>query len=345
MKTRGERGGAPGEESRGGGTPGSAGGRAAGGDANGDANCVMSGAERAVIDVGGARVRVLSGGGLRLDGGAMFGIIPRPLWTRGTPADEQNRIALGCNCLVVEWDDATPRRVIVETGHGSKYSTKEQSLYAIDPARWLGAALADAGVAVETITDVIVTHLHFDHAGGLTEPLDGGAAPGDARAIAARPTFPAAAVHVQRREFDDARANFGIMTMTYREENFAPLDEAGAWRWVDGPAEVIAAPRPGMASIRVLPAPGHTRGHQAVLIGGRDRTLLFPGDVIPTRAHVGRPYNMGYDLFPLDNRETKGRLLARAAAEEWLIVLDHEPERPVVRAVREGDWFRLEAVG
>ncbi len=278
------------------------------------------------LDLGGVRVSLLSGGALRLDGGAMFGIIPKALWSRRTPHDEQNRIQLACNCLLVEWNSG--RAGIVETGHGAKYAPREREMFAIDAEHWLLPSLCAAGVDPLAISTVVVTHLHFDHAGGLTRPADDGGL---------LPTFPSAKVHVQRQEFEDARANFGIMTMTYREENYTPLDAAGAWALLDGEAEVA----PGL---HVLPSRGHTRGHQSVLIRGSEGCVLFPGDVLPTLGHAGAPYNMGYDLLPLDNRETKLRLLGRAADERWLIVIDHEPRTPVVRAARDGNWFVLSPV-
>jgi glyoxylase-like metal-dependent hydrolase (beta-lactamase superfamily II) len=139
---------------------------------------------------------------------------------------------------------------------------------------------------------------------------------------------------VQRQEFDDARANFGIMTMTYREENFAPIDAANAWRLLDGDGEIV----PG---IRAWRTPGHTRGHHSILVEGRDRSALFLGDVMPTRHHVGAPYNMGYDLLPLENRESKRSMLRTAAERDWLIVIDHDPDTPVVRVVKDGAWFAL----
>lgn len=287
------------------------------------------------IDLGDCRVRLVSGGALRLDGGAMFGIIPRALWSRQTNPDEQHRIALACNCLYLEWDHS-PRRAIVEVGHGPKFAEKERQIYAIDPVRWLLPYLIDGGVDPETITDVVLTHLHFDHAGGLTH------LPGLQPATAARgamddlrPTFPRATVHVQRREFDDARANFGVMTQTYREENFVPIDRADLWRLHEG--EVEPLPR-----VNLLPSPGHTRGHQSVLIAGRGASLLYLGDVMPTRDHVGPAYNMGYDLLPLENVASKRRLLSRAAAEKCLVLIDHEPRTPLVRVVADGDRFRLE---
>jgi glyoxylase-like metal-dependent hydrolase (beta-lactamase superfamily II) len=275
-------------------------------------------------DLGGCSIAVLDGGRFKLDGGAMFGIIPKPLWTRGTPSDELNRIQLACNCLLVEWDHETTRRVIIETGHGSKYPDKELSFFEIDANRWLRQGLHNAGVDPATITDVIVSHLHFDHAGGLTYERDG----------VAVPTFPNAKVHTQRLEYDDAKAGYGTMKTTYRAENIAPLDAADAWRLHHGEVEVV----PG---ITLLPMPGHTRGHQAVLVRGRDRAAIFTGDTMPTAAHVGAPYNMAYDLFPMENRESKERVLKQAAAEDWLICIDHEAATPVVRAQAEKRWFAL----
>ena len=277
-----------------------------------------------MYDLGDRRVTLLDGGRFKLDGGAMFGIIPKPLWQRGTPADEQNRIELACNCLLVEWQGESARRVIIETGHGDKYGEKERGFFDIDPSRWLLSGLRAAGVDPATITDVVVTHLHFDHAGGLTVERDG-------RVVS---VFPNARVHVQRAEYEDARAGRGTMKTTYREENLQPIDEADAWALHDGEVECV----PGVYS---LPAPGHTRGHQAVLVRGTQRTAVFPGDLMPTAAHVGAPYNMAYDLFPLDNTQSKNRLLKRAADEDWLIFIDHEVHTPVMRAAAEKQWYRL----
>ncbi len=300
------------------------------------------------IDLGGLHVRVLSGGSLRLDGGAMFGIIPRNLWARSITPDEQNRIALACNCLLLEFHApaaGNARRVLIETGHGPKYREKEAGIFAIDPNAWLVPTLAQHGVAPDSIDAVIVSHLHFDHAGGLTHVADG----------ELRRAFPNARVHVQRREFDDARANFGIMNATYREENYTPIDAADAWNLCGAPGlesferaadnrDVLAAlgASPILPGVWPIHTPGHTRGHQSILICGSDQQLVFVGDVLPTRHHLGPPYNMGYDLLPLENRETKRRLLTLAARHRWLLALDHDVEHPLVRAVAERDWFRLE---
>lgn len=275
-------------------------------------------------DLGGCTVTLISGGSLKLDGGAMFGLIPKPLWTRSCPPDDRNRIQLACNCLLVEWQHETDRRLVIETGHGPKYGDKEQRMFAIDPTRWLRPALLDLDVDPQSITDVVVSHLHFDHAGGLTWEQDG----------RLEPTFPTARVHAQRREFEDARANFGVMTATYREENFKPIADADAWNLLDGAVEIV----PG---VRAIPTPGHTRGHHSIVVEGRRRTLVFGGDLMPTRHHLGAPYNMSYDLFPLENRASKQELLGWLADRDGLLAIDHEVETPVVTVRRAGDWFEL----
>lgn len=274
------------------------------------------------IDLGGCHVTLLDAGALKLDGGAMFGLIPKALWQRGCLADEDNRIQLACNSLLVTWPDTPQPRLIVETGPGNKYATKEQRIFALDPARWLGPTLAQRGIDPATITDVVLTHLHFDHAGGLTQRV------GEQLV----PTFPNATVHVQQQEYDDAHSNHSVMTATYRAENLALA--AQRWRLLVGDAEIL----PG---VRVVATPGHTRGHQSVIISGQRRKLVFAGDFLPTRHHVGPPYNMAYDLLPLDNRETKQRMLAWIAAEDALLVLDHEVDTPVVTAQPAGEWFAL----
>lgn len=277
------------------------------------------------FDLGGVTISIVCGGRLKLDGGAMFGIIPKLLWARRVAVDDQNRIQLACNCILVEWDGPAGRKAIIETGHGPKFASKEQEIFAIDPANWLLPSLVARGIDPQGISDVILSHLHFDHAGGLTQRVDDSLVS----------TFPKAAVHAQRREFDDARRNFGIMKITYREENYTPIDAADAWRLHENEGEII----PGIHAVRT---PGHTHGHQSLLVRGRDRTAIFMGDVMPTRHHLGAPYNMGYDLLPVDNRDSKARILREAADQDSLVIIDHDSEHPVCRVARDREWYTLQ---
>lgn len=270
------------------------------------------------------RVTPLRAGAFRLDGGGMFGLIPKTIWSTWTAADESNRIALACNCLLLE--DGS-RRVLVETGFGDKWSEKDRGIYALE-RRTVVDALAERGVGPSSIDHVVVTHLHFDHAAGLTRQADD----------AIGPTFPNAEIVVQRREWDDAVANRSTMTRTYLRSHLDPIRER--IRPVDGSGEVL----PGIA---VRPLVGHTWGQQGILIRTVEGITAFPADLVPTSHHVHLAASMGYDVLPYENMLNKREFLAEAAGEGWTVVLDHEPETPVVRVVkdaRDADRFRFEAV-
>ena len=258
-----------------------------------------------------------------LDGGAMFGLTPAPLWRRLVTPDERNRIPLQTNCLLLERDGAL---VLIETGIGDKLSDKLRSIYAQE-RRTVADAIREVGRDPAGVSTVIVTHLHFDHAGGLTRLGDAGAA---------IPTFPNAEVVVQRQEWEDALANKSTMHSTYLRDHLDPI--ADRVRLVDAEAEVL----PG---ISVMPMPGHTWGQQAVrFTDDAGRTVVFPGDVAPTVHHAGLATQMAYDMLPYENMLRKKHLLTTAREQGWLIVLDHEPGDPVVRSApnpdREGQ-FRL----
>ncbi len=259
--------------------------------------------------------RLLRAGGFRLDGGSMFGVVPKPVWSRLVEPDDRNRIPLQTNCVLLE-NGST--KVLVETGYGGKWSEKDRDVFALEP-RTVVDALREVGARPGEIDVVVVTHLHFDHAGGLTHVGDGG-----------EPvrSFPNASIVVQQTEWDDARANKSTMTRTYLPGHLEPIENQV--RAVDGEVEV----EPGLT---VWPMPGHTWGHQAVRFLDRDGVVCFPGDVMPTVNHVGPAFNMGYDMQPYRNMRSKARLLRRAAAEGWRLVLDHEPEHPVVRAADDPD--------
>lgn len=254
---------------------------------------------------------LLRAGSFKLDGGAMFGLTPRPLWERLVTPDDRHRIPLQQNCLLLEREGSL---VLIEAGIGDKLSDKLRAIYDQE-RRTVADAIREVGRDPAEVRAVIVTHLHFDHAGGLTRVGDAGAAV---------PTFPNAEVVVQRQEWADALANKSTMHSTYLRDHLDPI--ADRVRLIDGEAEAL----PG---IKVWPMPGHTWGQQAVrFTDDAGRTVVFPGDVMPTIHHAGPATQMAYDMLPYENMLQKRALLERAHAEGWLIVLDHEPGDPAVRA-------------
>lgn len=287
---------------------------------------MASGCE-AVVRLGRFTVHVLNGGAFRLDGGAMFGIVPKPLWTRLVTPDDANRVPLVGRCLLVETGDAAHPWVLVETGPGDKFSEKEQRIFAVEPRAVLLESLAAVGVGPQAISDIILTHLHCDHAGGLTRLNAAGETV---------PAFPNARVHVRAREYADARANVGLMTASYRAENLAPLDATEQWALIDHLDEWELLP-----GLRTLSLPGHTAGHQGVLIEDGGECLLLPGDVLPTRHHVKPTHGMAYDLDPLANVASKRRVLELAHERQARVVLGHDPEGGLFRVERTDETTAL----
>lgn len=262
----------------------------------------------------------LETGFLWLDGGSMFGSVPKPLWSRTHPADERNRIELAMRCLLLEGHG---RRVLVDVGVGDKFPPKLTDIYRIEHDRHtLAGALAAAGLAPGDITDVVLTHLHFDHAGGATRR--------EGERIV--PAFPRARCWVQARNLENARRPNPRERASYMAENFEPLAEAGALGTWDG----AGAPWPG---VEIIPAQGHTRGQQLVRVAGGGAAVYFVADLIPTAAHVRIPFVMGYDVAAIETMEEKRALLARAAAEGAWICLEHDPHVALARPVADGDDF------
>lgn len=244
----------------------------------------------------------------------MFGVIPRALWSKLSPPDDHNRIALDTNCVLLRDGERT---VLIESGYGNKFSKKEREIFAMEDRTVLNA-LDEINVDASDISHVIVTHLHFDHAGGLTRLV------GDSDEIAL--SFPNARVIVQEQEWRDAKNNRSTMTKTYLATHLDPI--ADRVELISGAAEVL----PG---ITVSPAPGHTWGQQAVHWADDQTAYVFPGDLCPTRAHAHPAASMAYDVEPWTNMNEKARLLDRCAESGRLIVLDHDPDNPVVKAQRE----------
>ncbi len=262
--------------------------------------------------LGRFRLHALDAGLQRLDGGAMFGVVPKPLWEKRIPADERNRIPLAMRCLLVETPDAL---VLIDNGAGNKEDAKFRAIYGIEnagaPTR-LEDAIRAAGFSPDDVAVMIDTHLHFDHAGGNTFVDEEGQL---------RLSFRRARYHVQKGEFEYAHWQNERIQASYLPHNFDPVLEAGRFTFLDGEAEVV----PG---VRVLPTPGHTPHHQSVLIESEGQAALFLADVVPTSAHLAYPWIMGYDVEPLVTLDTKKALLPRAREQGWLLVFEHDPVVP-----------------
>ncbi len=271
------------------------------------------------------RIHAIQAGGQKLDGGAMFGVVPKPLWERRIQADERNRIQLGMRCLLIEHDIGP---ILIDTGAGNKESAKFYEIYGVENAGSPGpTALEDglrqAGFTPDDIVLVINSHLHFDHAGGNTFRNSSGDV---------RPTFSNAKYVMQRGEYEYATHTNERTGASYFPHNFVPLQEAGMVEFLDGEREIV----PG---IRGIPTPGHTPHHQGLLIESDGERAFYVADLVPTTAHLPLPWIMGYDVEPLVTLETKRRILGRALAEDWLMVFEHDATTPWAKIANDGKAY------
>jgi methylmalonyl-CoA epimerase len=244
-------------------------------------------------------------GFLRLDGGAMFGAVPKRLWEKRAPPDERNRIILAMRPLIVRGT----RTMIIDAGLGDKESEKFIDLYGVERARNLDHTLAEAGLAPEDIDIVLATHLHFDHAGGFTNRDATGRL---------RPRFPRAQYIVRRGEWEDATHPHDRNRASYLFDNYVPLAEAGVLHLVDDDLTI-------MPGVKVRRTGGHTMHHQMVLIESGGKTAAFVADMLPTTAHLSEPWIMGYDLYPMDTLAAKKTFLPEAIDQNMLIFFEHDP--------------------
>lgn len=286
--------------------------------------------------IGRFRVVAVQAGGQQLDGGAMFGVVPKPLWQRRIPADERNRIPLGMRCLLIEHDSGL---VLIDTGAGNKEDAKFQDIYGLENAAAspdadgvrrtaLETGIRAAGYDVADVSLVINTHLHFDHAGGNTY-IDGGGQ--------VRPSFPGARYVVQKGEHHYATHTNERTAASYFDRNWDPVIAAGRFEFIEGNREIV----PG---IRSLLTPGHTPYHQSIVIdGGGGAVACFLADVCPTAAHLPLPWIMGYDVEPLVTLESKRALLAQARAERWLVIFEHDASNAWGYVGHDGKSYVLEA--
>lgn len=263
-----------------------------------------------VYEKGDLRVATVEAGRIRLDGGAMFGVVPKPLWERRIEADDRNRIPLAMRCLLIQKGSRT---ILVDAGLGNKEDDKFMSIYGVenegDPTR-LEDGLRAWGVEPEDVDTVVCTHLHFDHAGGCTVRDEDGEV---------GPAFPNARHVVREAEWAFAHRDNERIRASYLLHNLDPLEEAGLVDLVEGDEEVA----PG---IRTVHTPGHTPHHQSVRIDAGSDTLFYLADLVPTTAHMSLPWIMGYDVEPLVTLESKRDLLGRAGREEWVLLFEHDPE-------------------
>jgi glyoxylase-like metal-dependent hydrolase (beta-lactamase superfamily II) len=320
--------------------------------------------------------RLLRAGQFKLDGGSMFGLVPRVVWSKAVTADDRGRIAVQHNCLLLERsgeapstggapsDGAalpSPKLVLIETGTGDKLDPKSRDIFALENRSILDA-LHEANCRPEDIGGVAVSHLHFDHAGGLTRLPRAGekpdwTGPGSAGEHGVKLSFPNATVRVQEREWIDALANRSVMTRTYFRDHLEPI--RGQVQTVDSPRPFPSGLIPDrddlpigrveqrqteiFPGVFVFLAPGHTWGQQAVkFTDTRGRTVVFVPDVMPTVQHLGAAYSLGYDVEPYTSMITRRWFLEEAAAGDWLLALDHEPGNPLQRVRRNSrGWFDL----
>lgn len=256
--------------------------------------------------LGGYELHPIETGRFGLDGGAMFGIVPKPLWSRANPPDERNRIELAARAMLIVGHG---RKILVDNGNGSKFTEKQIDIYRLDTSgSELSRSLAGRGVAPSDITDVILTHLHFDHAGGSTVNDDGGP----------RPAFPNARYYVQKAHWNQAVKPSEKDRGSFMPDDFMPLMDHGVLELVDGECEIF----PG---IRLMVVNGHTTALQLPHLSDGTTNLLYCCDLFPTTSHIPLPYIMAYDLRPLVTLEEKKKILPRACDEGWLLFFEHDP--------------------
>ncbi len=267
------------------------------------------------MQLGDYSVEVIQDAEFRLDGGAMFGVVPRQLWSKVCPPDDENRIRMNMNCVFV---DTGAEKILIETGIGDKWPAKHASRYAIDRVQPLAETIkAQTGVSADEITIVVNTHLHFDHAGGNTRLDEAGNAV---------PSFPNARYFVSQAELDHAESPTERDRASYLFENWRPLVQSGQ---LEGkPADYEVAP-----GLRMQTIAGHNRSMQCWQLDRGGKTMFGFADLVPLRAHVSFPWIMGYDLYPVETLEAKKRLIPQAAKEGWLCLFYHDADEPVCRLV------------
>ncbi len=259
------------------------------------------------MKIGNYELSSIETGRFALDGGAMFGVVPWVFWSKTNPPDERQRITLAARCLLIRSEG---KIILVDTGNGSKWNDKFKDIYRLDNSRFtLEESLAKAGVRPEEVTDVILTHLHFDHCGGSTKIVNG----------KLELTFPNATHYVQKAHWELSQNPTDRDRASFMKDDFQLLHEKNKFQFIEGEQEIF----PG---ISVVVCNGHTMTQQLPKITDGKNTLLFCCDLIPTTSHIPIPYIMGYDLRPLVTMEEKQRIIPQAEKEGWILFFEHDPE-------------------
>lgn len=268
------------------------------------------------MQLGNWQLDTVSGGTLRLDGGTMFGVVPKMLWEKVSPPDDRNRIRMDTNCVLARDGVHT---VLIDTGYGGKLTERQRHFDALESGEPLLKSLAALNVTPEQVDYVALTHLHFDHCGGGTRH--------DAQGRIV-PTFPEARYVVSKTEWQTATSGRPELRGSYPTENFLVLEQAGQLDLIDPLAEIV----PGLTA---LPAAGHTAGHLAYMLRSQGETAIYPCDLCPTTAHVRTQWCLSYDVDLLATRRRKAELLGETADNGWLILWGHDPDVAASRVIRD----------
>ncbi|HVN80794.1 MAG TPA: MBL fold metallo-hydrolase [Terriglobia bacterium] len=272
--------------------------------------------------IGPYEIVSLEAGRFALDGGAMFGSVPKTIWSRTNPADGRNRIELALRVLLISTES---KRILVDCGAGRVLSPKWQEIYGLDQNRHcLKQGLAKLGLRPEDVTDVVLTHLHFDHAGGMTDHTDHGLGL----------TFPRATHFIQQRHWQWACQPSEKDRASFLPETLGTLKSSSQVQILDGACELY----PG---VHLMLSDGHTPGLQMVRIEDSSNVLFYPSDLLPTASHLPLPYIMGYDLSPLTTLEEKRSALSQACEGEWVIALEHDPRYEAIRILRGEKYYEV----
>jgi len=273
------------------------------------------------MKIGKYTLSIINSGYFALDGGAMFGIIPKPLWQKTNPPDDVNRIKLATRNLLLS---NGKRKILIDTGMGNKWDEKSKNIYAIDQTNSLEGSLTKLSLTPSDITDVILTHLHFDHTGGSTKIENGKLVP----------AFPNAKYFVQKKNYDWSIKPFDRDKGSYIKDNFQQLAEEGVLTFIDGEEKFDD-------EIEFIMANGHTFAQQLIKISDTSNTIFYCADLFPTISHIPIPYVMGYDLQPLVTVEEKKKILIKAVDENWKIFFEHDPETAIATIMKDEKGFKV----